>query len=128
MRGNKRFDGSSIGWQGSDLLGERLYAFQRCRAQWVTIKGFPYGLGKLNGLRGFQNDGRQVFDVVVLRDFHAIGGVRVDHDLMVLPNLANGRQAISMGAAARHKTKLGQAFHERGGIQVKRAAGINGLP
>ena len=62
---------------------------------------------------------------MLLSNLHTIGRMRINHHLILLPDLADGRQTIGMRTGTRCKTILGDIRPIRRTGQIKGAASID---
>src|SRR6266853_386073 len=81
-------------------LREFLQILEARRPRGIAPQRLADGLRELRRLRRFHADERDALLAVLEPDLDAIGGVRVDHDPVVLPHAADGGQPVRVRARA----------------------------
>ena len=90
--------GRRVGLHDFDAPRELLQVLEARRPGGIAAQRLAYRLGELRRLRSFHADQRYARLPVLEPDLDAIGGVRVDHDAVLLPYASDGRDAVGMGA------------------------------
>ena len=85
------------------VAGKIFDALEALRGVGKAAGGFLDSVGELHRQGGFQADdggGDGAVSTEFPGDFHAVSGVRIDHDAAVLPGAADGIEAVLVGGAA----------------------------
>src|SRR5712691_4926727 len=89
---------------------------------------FADGLREFRRLRRLHAHERRALFPVLEPDLDAVGRVRIDHDAAVLPNAADGCEAVRVGARTGNESGLGDLPEIRGAGQIEGALALQRLP
>src|SRR5450756_2978115 len=118
---DERLELRDIRRQSVKVLRQLLDSFQRGGTFRFAPQGFLNGLGELGGQRGLQTDQWQTGAALFQANLEAVGGMRVDHHAVFLPQFADGLQTILVRTLAGGEIELRQRLPIRRALNVKRS-------
>lgn len=107
MFGDEALDGLGVGVHHLDPLGQILDTLEVLGSQGVAAQSLADHVGELHGFGRFHYHHGYTQFPVLPGYLDAVCGVRVDHGAVALPDVADRRQPVGMGAAAGDEAELG---------------------